>query len=87
MNYQWLNVLGLLCDLIGAVFLAYGLMISKKQAIELGVSRFCGDEDDDETNLSLPAVRDRVKQSHNAKVGLAFLVFGFLLQIIGNWPR
>lgn len=81
---RWFNVVGLISDLIGACFFAWGLIISQKDAIELGVSRWAGDTDID--NLKLPMVRDRIKQSLNAKIGLAFLVIGFLLQIIGNWP-
>jgi hypothetical protein len=85
MFYKWLNVAGLVFDLVGAVFLAYGLIISKKQAIELGVFRLCSKLD--EENLKIPTVQDRVRQSRNAMIGLAFLVVGFVLQIIGNWPR
>ena len=81
----WFNVIGLAFDLFGAVFLAWDLMISNKEAIELGVSRWAGDNDNE--NIKLPAVQDRIKQSKNAKIGLFILAIGFLLQIIGSWPR
>lgn len=84
MNAQWLNIIGIFLDLIGASILAYGLIISKKSAIELGVSRWGGDTD--EENLKLPKVRDRLKQSKNAVIGLIFLATGFILQIVANWP-
>ncbi len=83
--YRWFNIAGLSSDLIGAIFLAYGLVISKKEAIKLGVSRFCSNKDED--NLRLPGVQDRLKQSRNAIIGLVFLAVGFILQIVGNWPR
>ena len=82
---RWLNVIGLAFDLSGAVFLARGLIISNKKAIGLGLSRWAAD--DDSKNINLPAVQDRIKQSKNVKIGLFLLVFGFLLQIIGNWPK
>ena len=82
---RWFNVIGLSFDLFGAVFLAWGLIISNKEAIELGLSRFTGDTNKE--NIKLPAVQDRIKQSKNAKIGLSLLVIGFLLQIVGNWSR
>jgi hypothetical protein len=82
---RWFVIVGLASDLIGASFITYGLMISKEKAIEISVSRWS--PKDDEENLKLPQVRDRLKQSWNAKIGLAFLAIGFLLQLIGNWPR
>ena len=51
---RWFNVIGLAFDLFGAVFLAWDLMISNKEAIELGVSRWAGDNDNE--NIKLPAV-------------------------------
>ena len=84
MNTQWLNIIGLFLDLIGAGILAYVLIISKKSAIELGVSRWGGT---DEENLKLPKVKDRLKQSRNAVIGLIFLSTGFILQIVANWPK
>lgn len=82
---KWFTIIGLFSDLIGAVFLCYGLIISKKQAIELGLSRWCGDHDDE--NIKLPQVADRLKQSRNAIIGIFFLGIGVLLQIYGSWPR
>lgn len=84
-NLRWLSVIGLFCDIIGAFVLASGLLISKKEALELGMSYWVGDTD--EENLQLPPVRDRLRQARNAKIGVALLTFGFALQIIGNWPH
>jgi len=82
---KWFSVIGIFCNIIGVVVLAYGLIISKKDAIALGISRICGNTD--EENLALPQVRDRLKQSRNAKIGMVLLVIGFILQIVGSWPR
>jgi hypothetical protein len=80
----WVNVVGLTCDLVGAVWLALGLFISEDKALELGQAKWSGDTP--EENLRLPAVRDRLRQSGRAKVGVLFFVAGFVLQIVANWP-
>lgn len=85
MNSQWLNIVGLVFGIVGSTMLSYGLFINKKDAIELGVSRFCGDSE--EENLKLPQIQDRLKQSRNAKWGLFFLMISFILQIAANWPK
>jgi len=71
-------------DIAGAITLALGLIVSKKRAVELGVSRWSGESEADQ--LQLPQVKDRLSQSRNVMVGLALLVLGFLLQLVGNWP-
>jgi hypothetical protein len=81
---EWVNVVGLFCDLVGAAWLAWGLFIGEDEALKLGQARFSGDTRVE--NLKLPAVRDRLRQSRRAKVGLAILVVGFVLQIVASWP-
>jgi hypothetical protein len=80
----WVGEVGLVLDIAGATILSWGLMIGRKQALELGVGRWAFDND--EENLELPAVQDRLAQSRNAKRGLVLLILGFLGQAIGNWP-
>jgi hypothetical protein len=80
----WVNIAGLACDIVGAAWLAWGLFLSKEEAVALGVSRLAGDTL--EENLQLTPVKDRLRQSRNAKIGTAFLVVGFLLQIVAAWP-
>ena len=82
---QWVNTVGLLADIFGVSLLSWGLFVSKQKALELGQSRISGDTD--EENLKLPAVADRLKQSHFAKIGLSILVAGFLCQIAATWVR
>lgn len=82
---KWLSVIGLSLDIIGAFILAYGLIISPDEAIKLGLSRWVGDTD--EENSKLPAVKDRLKQSTNAKIGVFFLIIGFIFQLLGNLPK
>jgi len=32
-------------------------------------------------------VRDKIKEARFALIGIVLLVVGFILQLIGNWPR
>ncbi len=84
-DYRWFTVAGLVSDILGASIIAIGVITSKKGAVESGVGRFAGSTP--EENLRLPAVVDRLRQSTLAKWGLALLVLGFVLQLVGSWPR
>lgn len=81
---KWASVIGLVFDAAGAFSLAYGLMISKDDAIELAIAYSV--QTTKEKNLQLPPVKDRLIQSRNAKIGLALLIIGFALQLVGAWP-
>lgn len=85
MDPKWLDILGLVIAMSGAIVLACGLIISRKQALRVGVPRITGD--DDELNVCLPHVRRKQRESRFALVGMVLLVIGFLLQIAANWPR
>jgi hypothetical protein len=74
---------GIILDIAGAAILARGLIISKAEALELGQATWSSDNE--EQNLKLPQVRDRLMQSRNAKIGLALLTAGFLGQLIAIW--
>lgn len=76
---EWVNVLGLVLDLVGAAVLSYGLFVSEKDAATLTLARTGA-------GRGHPQVEDRLRQSRNAKVGLAFLAAGFVLQIVAAWP-
>ncbi len=82
---KWANIVGLFLDIFGAVFLAYGVIVSKKKATELGGAYLGGDTD--EQSFKIPPVRDRIQQSRNAIIGGLLLIAGFLFQIYGSWPR
>lgn len=85
MDPKWLDILGLVIAMSGAIVLACGLIISRTQALTVGVSRVA--EDNDEKNACLPHVRNKLRESRFALIGLILLVFGFLLQIAGSWFR
>jgi len=83
MDPKWLDILGLVIAMVGAIVLACGLIVSRKQAIRIGVSRVS--EDDDEINVNLPNVRNTLRQSRLAFIGLILLIVGFLLQIVASF--
>ena len=67
-------------NFFGSLALARGLFISRKQAIDLGVSRFSGDTDAE--NLKLPAVQDKLNQRKYAIIGASLLSLGLFLQLV-----
>lgn len=84
MNRDLFNFFGLVIALAGAITLACGLIVPGKRALKIGVPRMAAE--DDEQNLGLPQVRDRMRESRFALIGIVVIAMGFLLQIIGNWP-
>jgi hypothetical protein len=78
---EWVTVVGLVLDIIGAAVLSYGLIVRESAAIKLSLSTR-GVKPDREH----PQVQDRMRQSRNAAIGLVLLVAGFTLQIIAAWP-
>jgi len=85
MNPKWLDILGLVTAMTGAIVLACGLIVSRTQAVRIGVSRMA--EDSDEININLPHVCHQLRQSRFALIGLILLIVGFLLQIAASFLR
>ena len=85
MDPKWLDILGLVITMTGATVLAGGLILSKKQALRVGVSRVA--ESTDEANENLPHVRNKLRESRFALIGAILLIVGFLLQIAASWSR
>ncbi len=77
MTVRWLNILGLVCDMAGAVLMALGVIASRRHIDEM--TRMIAGHN--------PAERaDRRHQSNLAIAGLALLVLGFVLQIVASVP-
>lgn len=79
---KFIDILGLIFALMGVSALAFGLIVSRKRALQVGVSRIS--EESDEQNIKLPHVQDEIRESRFAMLGLILLAVGFLLQIIGT---
>ncbi len=76
---KWLNVAGLICNLLGAGVIAAGVIASRAAIDRVMASLYSGPN---------PAAQtDRRRQSRFAILGLGLLCIGFVLQIIGSWPR
>ena len=75
--------IGLVLDCFGAVLLAVGLIMSKKQVLERGGTRWMSG--DDEKDLNNPTVQALIRDSNRALFGIALLSVGFALQIVGAW--
>ncbi len=84
MDRDWLVVIGLFFDILGAAALAIPVFISRHDAILLGLATIAADTDED--RLQQAPVRHLINQSRWGKLGLGLLAFGFLLQAIGQWP-
>ena len=79
---NWLNIIGIIFNFFGALSIARGLFIGNKEAIELGVSRWSGE--DEEEKLKLPAVQDRLRQKKYGIIGAILLFIGIIFQLLGQ---
>jgi hypothetical protein len=84
MDPKLINFLGLLFAMAGAITVAFGLILPNKRSREAALPRLASERD--ELNQCLPQVRDRMRISRFALIGILIMALGFLLQIIGNWP-
>jgi hypothetical protein len=83
----WFNVAGLVLDIVGALVLAWGLItMTEAEAIEQGQT-VLGGPPGDPRNREIPRARVLLRDARFARWGLGLLIGGFLLQLIGSWPR
>lgn len=75
----WLNVLGLIVQLSGAALGTYALKVTPEQAVELGASRFSGDNLQE--NLKLPLVQSFLNQYRLARWAFVLVAMGTGLQL------
>ena len=80
----WLNVAGVLLNLLGGWILASILILNEDKALDYGTSKWASKER--EVNLRLPLVRLLLAQSRRTIVGMSVVSLGYVLQIVGNWP-
>lgn len=76
-----LTIIGLVLTLIGVGSVTYGVWLSPDEALEAGVSRFSGDNR--EQDFQLPAVQNLLQQSRFSLAGFIVIGIGTLLQIGG----
>lgn len=91
----WGVVVGLGFDIMGAILVYNGVRVSlvKADALEqIELPRLFDDVGSSENlernrQLSLRRAAERFRASRWAAFGLGCFILGFLLQIIGGWPR
>jgi hypothetical protein len=71
---------GLLLDIFGVIVVTMPLFVSQETAEELSLTRWGWGR-----AATNPQVRDRLRQSGLAKIGLTLIVLGFALQLAGIW--
>ena len=92
---MWGSVMGLGLNIIGAGLVYYGVRVSiaKANALEeVELPRLMddlGSSENLERNRQLSHARavERVRASRWAAAGLTCFVIGFVLQVIGSWPK
>ena len=77
-----LGLTGQILGLIGSVYAMANPFLTKKAAVEIGVTRYAADTD--EENEKLPLVEEIIRQSRKARIGLGLIASGFLLQAIAT---
>ena len=78
-----INAIGLVFNFIGSILLTFSfLFITKKKALEIGMSRWGGSTD--EENLKSPNIKNILLQKRFAIAGVLFLTTGFIFQFLST---
>lgn len=78
-SLAYLTVAGLLLTVVGACVAAWGVLLSPRQAAEIGAARY--GSPNWEENLKLPMPQALLRQSRLAAWGLSIIAVGTLLQV------
>lgn len=78
-----LITIGLILNISGAGLMAWDLILTKAEAIELAAFYQPGEADHERRRLL--DVQAVLGKSRNAQIGLALFVLGFLGQLVGTW--
>lgn len=76
---------GLILNIVGAGLLAWDLILTKTEAIELAKLYFPITGDHDREIRKLSHISESLRVSRNAQIGLGLMVVGFFSQLVGNW--
>ena len=83
--HAWLNVIGVVLNLVGGWMLASILILNEETALKYGVTKWAGGGR--EEKLRLPMVRLFLEQSRRTVIGMVVVSLGYVLQIVANWPH
>lgn len=77
-----ISTVGLMLDITGAVLVASDMVEPFKGRLLKPIGEMTPESDFEETT---ECSADKIKKYHRAKLGLTFLIIGFVLQIISSW--
>jgi hypothetical protein len=80
-----ITTIGLILNISGAGFLAWDLILTKKEAIELARLYLPRPSETGHEKRQVLGVEESLRKSRNAQLGLAMLSIGFLGQLVGTW--
>ncbi len=83
-NLSWLGPLGLVLDIIGALFIAWDVWAMSEREILASGSWQWGGGEDLLQNEGLREVEQRRRQRRLVRWGMGFLIAGFLFQLLGS---
>ena len=76
---------GLVMNMIGAALLAWDLILTKAEALELTRHYFPEPDEHDHESRKLLQIKESLRVSRHAQFGLALIVAGLCGQLIGTW--
>jgi hypothetical protein len=87
MILPWFNVAGLVLDIVGASVQAWSFVsLTEAEEFEQGQT-VRGAAPSVPRNLELARIRGLLQDAMLARWGWGLLVAGFVLQLIGSWPK
>lgn len=78
---------GLLLNMLGAGLLAWDIILTKTEALELTRHYFPDAGESSHESRKLLQVKERLRVSRNAQIGLALIIVGLSGQLAGLWLR
>ena len=76
---------GLIMNMVGAGLLAWDVILTKTEALELTRHYFPEPSERSHEIRKLLQVKERLRVSRNAQIGLALIVAGLCGQLVGTW--
>jgi len=71
MSMLFPSIVGLILDIVGAILLAKGVMLSDLQIVDMAAMKW---------DLNKEAAKEHIGNAFDAKFGLAYLIAGFVFQ-------
>ncbi|MGH6995263.1 MAG: hypothetical protein ACRED7_06630 [Stellaceae bacterium] len=76
---------GLLLNILGAALLTWDLILTKAEALEIARHYFPDSGEHSHESRRLLQIKESLRVSRNAQIGLALMILGFCGQLAGIW--